>query len=59
MSDGSCKQSSGILLIERAYRRVLNMAELEQATRALGLNNTHVERVDMANLSLQQQIHKV
>ena len=48
-----------ILLVDRKYRRVLNMPQLEEATKALGLPNTRVETVDFEGLPLKEQVKKV
>jgi hypothetical protein len=60
LTEGVCEGGAGILLVERKSRRVLNMAELERATRALPeLTNTRVERVDFEQLTFRQQMNKV
>ena len=58
LHEGSCP-GTGILLVDRTNRRVLNMNQLKEATIALNLSNTNVEMVDFAGLSVEEQIRKV
>ena len=54
-----CGNHPRILFLDRNTRRVSNMADMVNAARKLGLNNTIIEMLKFEGMSLADQIKKV
>ena len=57
--DYNCGPHPRILFLHRYYRRAANMADMVNATRQLGLNNTIIEMVKFEKMTIFEQLKKV
>ena len=57
--DYKCGPHPRILFLNREFRRATNMADMVDATKKLGLNNTIIEMVKFETMTIPEQIKKV